>query len=288
LDIRSYVEVTKPKLVSLLVFTTLGAMFISSKISGTALTPSLVLWGALSAVLGSSGANALTNYIDRDIDSIMHRTSQRPLPSKRIDPPVKALYFGLVLVIVSLAMASVRNLLSAICILLGVVDNVVVYSMVSKRKSPWNIILGSFSGGLAPMYGWTYASGTIDLTAALVSSLVVLWIPSHVWALAMYYKSDYERAKIPMLPVVASELKVIECIISTVALMLLASIYLYLNGTFGTLFLAISVSSGLLVLAGYVYLHRRPSLELAWKMFKFSSPHLVVLYSAMVLDLYLS
>ena len=288
MDAWSYVEISKPKLVFLLVITSLGAMFVASIKTGIPLTSALVLIGGLTAILGSAGCNVLTSYIDRDIDALMDRTRERPLPSKRIDPARNALIFGLGLTGASLAMAAFQNVLAFSCILLGVLDNVLVYSMGTKRRSSLNIILGGFSGGLAPLYGWAFVTGTVDVTALILGSIVVLWIPSHIWSLALYHRSDYEKANIPMLPVVVGTETAIKCIASTVILTVAASFALYLYGGFGILYLSVSVISGAVVLGGYLYLFFRPSQELAWALFKISSPQLFLLFIAAVLDVSLA
>jgi protoheme IX farnesyltransferase len=288
LDVWSYVEISKPKLVFLLVVTSLGAMFVASIKAGIPLTSTQVLMGSLTAILGSAGCNVLTSYIDRDIDALMDRTRERPLPSKRIDPARNALIFGLGLTGVSLALAAFQNVLAFACILLGVLDNVLVYSLGSKRRSSLNIILGGFSGGLAPLYGWAFVTGTIDMTALILGAIVVLWIPSHIWSLALYYRSDYAKANVPMLPVVVGMETAIKCIASTVILMVMASFALYFYGGFGLLYLSIAVITGAVVLGGYLYLFFRPSQELAWTLFKISSPQLFLLFTAAVLDVSLA
>jgi protoheme IX farnesyltransferase len=288
LDVWSYVEISKPKLVFLLVITSLGAMFVASIKTGVSLTSTQIVLGSLTAILGSAGCNVLTSYIDRDIDAMMDRTRERPLPSKRIDPARNALIFGLGLTGGSLALAALQNVLAFVCILLGVLDNILVYSLGTKRRSSLNIILGGFSGGLAPLYGWAFVTGTVDLTALILGSIVVLWIPSHIWSLALYYRSDYEKAKIPMLPVVVSMETAIKCIASTVILMVAASFALYLYGGFGILYFSVSVITGIVVLGGYLYLFFYPSQELAWTLFKISSPQLFLLFTAAVLDVSLA
>ena len=288
LDAKSYVEISKPKLVFLLVITSLGAMFVASFRTDMPLTLTQIGMGTLTAILGGAGCNVLTSYIDRDIDALMDRTRERPLPSKRIDPARNALIFGLGLTGVSLALAASQNIIAFTCILLGVLDNVLVYSLWTKRRSSLNIILGGFSGGLAPLYGWAFVTGTIDLTALILGSIVVLWIPSHIWSLALYYRSDYEKANIPMLPIVVGTETAIKCIASTVILMVAASFALYLYGGFGLLYLSVSVITGAAVLGGYVYLFFSPSQELAWTLFKISSPQLFLLFTAAVLDVSLA
>ena len=284
MDAWSYVEISKPKLVFLLVITSLGAMFVASIRSDIPLTLSQIVFGSLTAILGSAGCNVLTSYIDRDVDSLMDRTRKRPLPSKRIDPARNALIFGLGLTGASLALAAFQNVLAFAFILLGVLDNVLVYSLWTKRRSSLNIILGGFSGGLAPLYGWAFVTGTLDLTALILGSIVVLWIPNHIWSLALYHRSDYAKADIPMLPVVVETETAIKCIASTVILMVAASLALYLYGGFGILYLSVSIITGAVVLGGYLYLFFRPSQELAWALFKISSPQLFLLFTAAVLD----
>ncbi len=288
MDTWNYIELSKPKLVFLLVITSLSAMLVASIKTGIPLTFPKVVFGALTAVLASAGCNALTSYIDRDIDAMMDRTRERPLPAKKIDPASKALYYGLGLTALSLILAAFQNVLALACILLGMLDNVLVYSMATKRRSSLSIILGGFSGGLAPLYGWAFVTGSIDLIALILGSIVVLWIPSHIWSLAIYYQSDYEKANIPMLPVVVGIETAIKCIASTVILMVAASFALNIYGGFGLLYLAVSVITGAIVLGGYIYLFFRPSPELAWTLFKISSPHLFLLFTAMVLDISLT
>ncbi len=285
MDIRSYIELSKPKLVFLLVFTSVISMYIASKKTGILLQSTQIVIGGLIAILGSAGCNVLTSYIDRDIDAMMERTKKRPLPSKKINPAKNALYFGLILTITSLILAIFQNFLAFIFILLGVMDNVIIYSLWTKRRSSLNIILGGFSGGLAPLYGWAFAIGTIDMIALILGCIVILWIPSHIWSLALYYKSDYEKANIPMLPIVTTTETAIKCIASTVILLIMASFTLFLYGGFGLVYLLISVISGLIVLTGYLYLYFRPSKELAWTLFKISSPQLFLIFSAAALDI---
>ncbi len=286
--IRNYVEVVKPRLVSLLVFTSIGTMMISSRRNNIRLSSSTWFIGLATSIMASAGCNALTSYVDRDIDALMTRTRNRPLPSMKIDPPEKALYFGLIMVIASLTLAGMRNLLSFLCIILGVLDNVIVYSMMIKRRSPVNIILGGLSGGLAPLFGWVYVANSIDFTAILVSSAVVSWIPSHIWPLAIYYRSDYERARVPMLPVVTGTRKAVGCIVSTVILLLLLSVALYFYGGFGSFYLYMSLISGMCILTAHLYLFYKPSPEMAWRIFKVSSPYLFLLFLAMIIDTLMS
>jgi len=279
---RNYVELTKPLSVFLLVFTAVGAMVIAAEGRGISLNLLLAALAAITA--GCAGANAITCYIDRDIDVVMERTKRRPIPSERIHPPAKALYFGLALALVSLALSWQINLLSFICMLLGLADNIIIYSLLTKRRSPLNVIWGGFSGGLPALFGWAAVNGSIDLTALLIAAIVVLWIPNHIWNLAIFYSDDYQKVSVPMLPAVFELKKTLRCILATVLLMYLCSILLYFFGPFGPLYLGLALISGLLISLGNIYLVLRPSRQRAWTMFKLSSPYLFLLFVGMILD----
>lgn len=287
MDVRSYFEVTKPQSVFLLVFTAFGAMIVASR----SMSFNLPFGGWLSALVaitaGCAGSNAITCYIDRDLDSVMARTKRRPIPSGAINPPEMALYWGIFLIGIALILALMRNPLSFLTMLLGVLDNVVVYSSLLKRRSAINIILGGFSGGLPVLFGWVYVANSINLTVILIAAMVVLWIPNHIWNLAIYYREDYAKAKVPMLPVVVEPEKAIRCIVLTVILLVIFSIGLYFAGNFGLIYLLTAAGFGLLILIGNFYLFLHPTKEHAWKMFKFSSPYLFILFLAMIADVLL-
>jgi protoheme IX farnesyltransferase len=229
----------------------------------------------------------ITCYIDRDIDVVIERTKRRPIPSQRIHPPEKALYFGLALALVSLALSWRINPLSFICMVLGLADNIVVYSLLTKRRSPLNVIWGGFSGGLPALFGWAAVSGSINLTALLIGAIVVLWIPNHIWSLAIFYSDDYQKVSVPMLPAVFELKKTLRCILATVLLMYLFSALLYFFGPFGPLYLSLALVSGFLISLGNIYLVLRPSSQRAWKMFKLSSPYLFLLFVGMILDVFI-
>ncbi len=286
-NLRPYLEVTKPKLVSLLVFTAFAGMVLAAHATGASV--SLAAWAQGLAVitLACAGANATTCYLDRDIDARMDRTSRRPLPRGSIDPPERALYWGLALILVALFLAWMQNLLAFSAIALGVLDNVVVYSALTKRRSPLNIILGSFSGGLPVVYGWAFVAGSINLVPILMAALVVLWTPNHIWSLAVRYRGDYARAGVPMLPVVMGEAKAIRCIAVTAFLLVAFSVALDPLGSFGSVYLGVAAGMGAAVVALNAWLWANPTPRKAWVVFKFSSPYLAVLFAAMIVSPYL-
>ena len=285
-SIRNYVEVTKPPIVSLLVFTSLATMVVALIKTLQAFHPIIFLEAVAAITAASAGCDVLTSYVDRDIDAIMHRTRHRPIPSGRIKAE-RALLWGLLLSIIGLSLAWSINRLAFLWISLGVVDNVVVYSMLLKRRSPWNIILGGVSGGLPVMFGWSAVTGSVSLLPVLLASLVVLWIPGHIWSLAIFTRSDYERAKVPMLPVVTKLSTALRCIVSTVALMIPFSLWIFFVGNFGLIYLVVAIVFGIAVAYVNLQLFVQPDDKLAYKAFKISSPYLFTLFLAMIFDSFL-
>lgn len=281
--LKNYVEVTKPPIVFLLVFTSIATMIIAWSQTLQPLSPELVIVATIAITAASAGCDTLTSYVDRDIDAIMHRTRHRPIPSGRITP-TNALLWGLFLAAVGLALAYWINLLSFLWIALGVVDNVVVYSLLLKRRNPLNIILGGISGGLPVMFGWSAVTNGVELLPVLLAALVVLWIPGHIWSLAIFTRDDYRRARIPMLPVVTKLRTALRCIVSTVVLMIPFSLWIWMAGGFGWLYLAVAVLFGLWVLYINAKLFFHPNNEMAYKAFKVSSPYLFALFFAMIVD----
>jgi protoheme IX farnesyltransferase len=284
-SLRAYIEVTKPSSVFLLVFTALATMVVAA--GGWNFSPRLLATTFVAVTLGCAGANTITCYIDRDMDQVMERTKRRPIPSGRIHPPRRALYWGILLTVISLILAWTINPLTFVLGLLGWVDNVLVYSLLMKRRSPLNIILGGFSGGLPALVGWAAVHNSLNLTALLIASLVVLWIPNHIWNLAIVYTEDYKKVSVPMLPAVFSLEKTIRCTVATVVLMYACSLALYFVGGFGFIYLGIASVFGLFITVSNVALFLKPSRERAWVMFKLSSPYLFVLFLAMILDVLL-
>lgn len=281
-SLAAYLEVTKPPSVFLLTFTAVGAMVVAA--GGQSISAGCFLRAVVAVALGCAGANTLTCYIDRDIDPLMERTRRRPLPTRRIYPPQRALCWGLFLSALSLLLAWLINPLSCFWGLVGLLDNVLVYSLLVKRRSPLNVILGGLSGGVPVLYGWAVVHNQVALTPLLIAALVVLWIPNHIWNLAIFHTEDYQRVKVPMLPAIYSFEKTVRCIVATVLLMFGCSIALYFAGGFGRLYLAAALALGAAVVAGNLWLIFRPSRELAWRLYKLSSPYLFLLFAAMMLD----
>jgi heme o synthase len=280
--IWKYVEVTKPSTVALLVFTCVGAMIVAGGIGSLSLAEWMLALMAITA--GCAAADTLTCYIDRDIDALMDRTKGRPLPGKRISPPEKALMWGLFLAALSMVLSGLFNPLAALWMFLGLFDNVVIYSMLAKRRSCTNILLGSISGGMPALYGWAVVQGNVTWTAALISLLVITWTPNHIWNLAIRYRDDYARANVPMLPVVTNLRRAVNLIVMSVFFMIAESLLLGVVGDFGVIFFAVAVTGGLVSLAGHVYLYVKPTEHNAWLMFKLSSLYLTAIFAGMMID----
>lgn len=282
-QVRNYYELTKPKIWYLLVFTAFAAALTASLLFDVYVSPLtwMLIIGGVAA--GSAAADTLTSFNDRDIDAIMDRTKGRPIPSGRISPR-NALMFGLILTIISLAFAWLINIWAFALMVFGLFDNIVVYSKWLKRKSQTNIILGGFSGGTPALIGYV-AVTTQNLEIGLVmASLVFLWIPTHIWSLALHAKKDYTKAGIPMLPVISGERKSVRIIAGTTLLMVIFSILPFFFGQFGLIYLITASIFGVVMLLLSIWLLVRPSEKMSWTVFKFSSPYLAALFIAFIVD----
>ncbi|TLX82383.1 MAG: protoheme IX farnesyltransferase [Thaumarchaeota archaeon] len=289
--IKVYYEVTKPKIWYLLVFTAIGAAFTASNLYHTPVSPPT--WGLLigGVIAGSAAANTLTNYNDRDIDAIMERTKDRPIPSRRIYPAEKALYFGLVLAAISLVSSFAINIWAGIFMAFGLADNILVYSKLLKRRSRTNIVLGGFSGGAPAMIGYVAVTttGLWDL-GLVMAGLVFVWIPMHIWSLTLHVKEDYNKVKVPMLTAVQSEKTSVRVIAGTNLMMVLFSVLPFFmtdspgKHLFHEVYLYTAVASGAIMIALSVWLLVKPSERASWTLFKFSSPYLAILFIALMID----
>jgi protoheme IX farnesyltransferase len=281
--VKNYYELTKPKIWYLLVFTTFGSALTASLLFHIPVQPLtwILLIGGVAA--GSAAADTLTSYNDRDIDAIMNRTSGRPIPSGRISPK-HALVFGLILAGISLIFSWFINAWAFALMIFGLLDNIIIYSRWLKRKSQANIILGGFSGGAPAMIGYV-AVTTQNIEIGLVmAGLVFLWIPTHIWSLALHAKKDYRRAGVPMLPAIHTEKKSVRIIAGTTLIMVLFSILPFFFKQFGLIYLITASIFGAAMIALSVWLLIKPSEKASWTVFKFSSPYLTALFVAFMID----
>jgi len=294
-----YYELTKPKIWYLLVFTAFGAALTASNIYNIEISPATWMLMLFSVAAGSAAANTLTNYHDRDIDAIMERTKDRPLPSKRIYPAEKARNFGLVLAGISLVLAFGISFTTTLeqgawattFIAFALINNIIVYSYILKRRSRTNIILGGLCGGAPPLIGWVAVTMTDLWTMGLaMAGLVFIWIPMHIWALTLHFKDDYIKVNVPMLTAVQSEKTSARIIAGSTVVMVLFSIAPFFITTesgenmVGGVYLWTAIASGALMLALSIWVIVKPIENASWTLFKFSSPYLAVLFIALMID----
>jgi protoheme IX farnesyltransferase len=276
-----YLLLTKPLIVALLLFTTLSAMIVAAGHIPALSTIALSLVGG---GLAAGGAGALNQYLDRELDSKMSRTKGRPLPRGRLRPR-EGLLIGLLLSAAGLLVLGFGvNLLSAALALLGILYYVVLYSMLLKPSTSWNIVIGGGAGAIPPLVGWAAATGSLSVEAFFLFAQVFFWTPAHFWALALLKQAEYEQAGIPMLPVVRGGRETRRQILLYSLQVLALTAIMPLIGLGGLVFLISSLLLGL-VLVGYAWnLFRSPGNRSAWKMYRYSSMYLAGTFTALVLD----
>jgi len=278
-SVEDYWRLTKPRIWGLLVFTGVVAMVVAFRETpGASLSPSLLAVGTIALVLGSASAEVLTNYHDRDIDGMMKRTMKRALPAGRVKPR-SALVFGLAMAAPSvLVPLFLINAVSAAFMLLGLLDNIVIYSLLLKRRSWLNIILGGISGGMPVLVGYSAVAGTVTPIALYMSALVIVWIPTHIWSLAIFNRKDYEAAKVPMLPIVFGDRIASICIAATSALLTVFSIAIFIVTPISIIYILTAVVLGGIVLLYSARLALTQSNKTAWTLFKLTSPYLAIIF----------
>jgi protoheme IX farnesyltransferase len=277
----AYVNLMKPHVTVLLLGTTLAAMVVAANgLPSVGLIVATLVGGALAA----GSANAINCYWDRDIDSLMSRTRSRALPAHRVGERA-ALIFGLALGTASfLLLAFAVNLLSAVLATSAIAFYVLVYTMWLKRTTAQNIVIGGAAGAVPVLVGWAAVTGSLGLTAIWMFLVIFLWTPPHFWALSLVLKKDYERAGVPMLPVVFGERETYRQIVLYTLLLVAATLMLFAMHAMGYLYLAAALVAGGYLLYLSLELRRGQTLALARKVFWFSNYYLVVVFAAMVLD----
>ena len=283
LGIKEIIEISKPRIVVLLVITAVTSMYAASKLIG----PELDTWGLIHIIiaggLASAGSSALNHYYDRDIDPLMERTSTRPIPSGRIRPN-SVLIYGLTVSVISVVYGALAlNYISAFFIALGIFFYVIIYTAWLKRLNSSNIVIGGFAGSAASMAGWSAATGSMDILGFLIGFLVFVWTPSHFWCLAMKMKDEYSAAKVPMLPVLIGMQKTSKYILINTLILLPYSLMLYAFGM-GLVYTAIAAASGGLMLVYHYKLTKEPTSDFAWKAYKVTAPYLTIIFLAVALD----
>ena len=278
---RDYLALTKPRIISLLLVTTVATMFVADP-SGPAL--SVVLWTMLGGYLAAGGAGAINHYVDRDRDARMARTRGRPLVAGRIQP-VHGLIFGIVLgALAAIQLALTVNVLSAVLALAGLLGYVLVYTVWLKPLTPQNIVIGGAAGAMPPLVGWAAATGSLTLNSLYPFAIVFLWTPPHFWALSLLIKDDYARTGVPMLPVVKGDAVTRRRILAYSIVLTAFTVLPWATGLFGVAYLMTALALGGVFVALAVRLALRPTRAAALRLYLSSLAYLALLFSAMALD----
>lgn len=285
---RDFIEVSKPRIVVVLVITAVCSYLAATRFDATPAVAWDVSWWhlgflTLSGALASMGASALNHYYDRDIDKVMERTAKRPIPAGRLSAS-SVLAYGIAVSALSVAIAwFTLNPVATGMIALGIFFYVIIYTAWLKRSNASNIVIGGFAGSAASMAGWATATGSMDLLGFLVGWLVFMWTPPHFWCLAIRAREEYASVRVPMLPVMIGNQRTASYILANTAILLPYSVALYFFGL-GLLYAVVAAVSGALMLAYHYKLTKNPTPEFAWKAYKVTAPYLVVIFVALAVD----
>lgn len=286
MNVKDYVEISKPRIVIVLVITAVTSLLAASRFDDTPgwhVTAWQLCFLVLAGALSSMGSSAINQYYDRDMDRIMPRTSNRPVPSGRLCPR-NVLAYGLGMCILSVILAwFTLNPVAASMIAVGIFFYVVIYTVWLKRDNAANIVIGGFAGSAASMAGWAAATGTINLLGFLVGLLVFVWTPSHFWCLAIKKREEYASARVPMLPVLIGNEKTSLYIFANTAILLPYSLLLYFFGL-GLVYTIVAAISGSLMLVYHYKLTKNPTPDFAWRAYKVTAPYLVVIFVGLAFD----
>ena len=279
--LRDYVELTKPRIISLLLITAVGSMFLAAQGWPDPLLTALVV---VSGYLASGGANALNHSLEADLDRKMRRTRRRPVASGRVSKR-RAFVFGTVLNLAAFAILSVFvNLLSAVLALSGTLIYIFVYTKGLKRTTPQNIVIGGAAGAVPPLVGWAAVTGTVELPALYLFAIIFMWTPPHFWALSLLIKDDYARAGIPMLPVVSTLTATKRQILIYTVVLVCVSLLLATTGAVGWIYLvgAFALGAGFIIRA--IRLARDDGTQTARALYVYSLAYLALLFGVLMAD----
>jgi protoheme IX farnesyltransferase len=277
--LRDYVTLTKPKVQSLLLFTTVTTMYVAG-------TPSvgLVLLTCLGGALSAGGAGAVNHYYDRDIDAMMSRTASRPVPSGRVSPRA-ALTFGVALQVASFLLLSLTvNVLAACLALSGFLGYVFVYTLWLKRSTPQNIVIGGAAGAVPPLVAWAAVTGSLSWSAVYLFAIVFYWTPPHFWALSLLMKDEYAKAGVPMMPVARGEDETRRQIVLYTGLLFLVTQLPVCGGLLGAFYMVAAALLSAVFGVGALALQRSRERRPALRLYLFSLAYLALLFAAMVVD----
>lgn len=277
---RDLIALTKPRIISLLLVTTVAPMFVAGSPS-----LALVLIVTIGGYLMAGGANAVNMYLDRDIDDRMARTRLRPIPSGRMAAPA-VLAFGVALSCAATWMlARFVNVLTAALALAGFYFYVFVYTRWLKRSTPHNIVIGGAAGAFPPLVGWAAVANRIDLSAIYLFLIIFYWTPPHFWALALLKQRDYGNAGVPMAPLVWGERETMDQMLWYTVILIPLTLLPVAFGAFGAVYFVSALALGAWLLAGVIRIRRAEMwTKIAWKVYKFSLLYLALLFVAMVID----
>jgi len=279
--VRDFIALGKPLIVGLLLITTYGGLVIGGKAWPSF---SLTLWTLIGGALAAGGSSALNQYIDRELDKRMQRTAKRPLAEGRLTD-AEGLAFGLALSLISYyVLACFVNGLAALLSLAGIIYYVILYSLWLKKATVQNIVIGGGAGAIPPLVGYAAATGYLDWTAWILFAIIFMWTPPHFWALAIVRMKDYEKAGVPMLPVVRGELETRRQIFIYTIELIAVTLLLPILNLAGVIYLIASiVLGGALVYAAWT-VWRQGGNKVAWRMYKWSSTYLVLIFLAIMID----
>jgi protoheme IX farnesyltransferase len=278
----AYLGLMKPHVTVLLLGVTLAAMMVASPAGLPSL--GLIVATLVGGALAAGSANAINCYCDRDIDQVMTRTQSRALPAHRVSE-TSALIFGVALGVASFALLTLAvNLLSALLALSAILFYVFVYTRWLKRSTAQNIVIGGAAGAVPVLVGWAAVTNSLSLTPVWMFLIIYFWTPPHFWALSLVIRKDYERAGVPMLPVVAGAEETVKQIVLYTLMLFASTLVLFSVGTMGLLYLVVAVALGLGLLYLTIRLARERTLKQARTVFWFSNYYLVLIFAAMVID----
>ncbi len=279
LKAKALIDVTKPKQTLLLMITFVVSFLVASG------TIDKFIVAAVSMYLAISGTTAINMWLDRDIDSLMPRTKYRPVPAGILSP-VECVIYGFALFLIGLAISVTVSVELAIVMLLGLFFDIVIYTILLKRKSPYSIVLGGFAGAMPALGGWVAVQG-FTLPGFVIAAIVLLWIPSHIWYISMHYEEDYRIAGIPMYPLVVGMEKASWMIVVATAAMLLLAASLYLLLPLSVFYLVVSVTTVSFFLYRAIKFAMAPNRAGARKMYKLASITLGLVYFSLLLGVFL-
>jgi protoheme IX farnesyltransferase len=279
--VRSYVALTKPRIIELLLVTTLPTMLVARRgVPSVALMATTLIGGALAA----GGANALNMVLDRDIDRVMHRTRNRPLVTGDVTPRAATVFAFLLEGAAFAELWGAVNLLSAVLAVSATAFYVVVYTILLKRSSSQNIVIGGAAGAVPVLVGWAAVTDRLGWAPLVLFAVIVIWTPPHFWALAIRYRDDYAAAHVPMLPVVATFRRTARQILVYTVVLVAVTVLFAAVGHMGALYLASAIVLGALFVVFAVRLRRQESTAAAMALFRYSITYLTLLFVAMAGD----